>query len=158
DKLQIGDQVQHELPIWPQRLLERVTPLAELNVAHRQKRTDQTLKGLRQRRIGNVALVLIELAGSEKAARRYQHRLQLVDDRRLAHARIARDKDQFRGASLHNAIEGGEQGLDLAKPPIEFLRDEQPVGRVVSAEWKFVNPALRLPFALATAQVAFESG
>ena len=67
--------------------------------------------------IRNVAFVLIELAGGEKAARRHERFVQLVYDRRLADAGITGDQDEFRGAAVDDAIEGGEQGLDLACRP-----------------------------------------
>src|SRR6516165_6276447 len=155
DELHFRNEIHNQPCVRSQRLPQRVAPLREVRFAFAEQRPDQVLKRLCQRRVRNVAFVLIELAGSEKAARRDQHRLQLVDDRGLADAGIARDQDQFRGATLDDAIEGGEQGLGLALPSVEFLGDQQPVGRVAFAEWKVVNPVQRLPFGLAAAQVAF---
>src|SRR6266567_4149544 len=153
DLLQLGHKVDHEPSIRTQRLVEGVAPSRQIGFALREKVSDQALKGLCQGRVGNVAFVLIELAGCEKAARRYQHRLQLADDRGLADAGIAGDQDQFRGTIVDDAIEGGEQGLDLASPPVELLGNQQPVGRVVFAERKVVNPPLHLPFGLTAAKV-----
>jgi hypothetical protein len=65
EELQFGDNVGHEPPVRVQRLAQRVAPAGQLGVALAQKRADQALKGLRQGCIGDVALVLIELAGSE---------------------------------------------------------------------------------------------
>ena len=79
-----------------QRLAQGVAPRRKLCFTLAEQRPDQALKGLRQRRVGNVSFVLIELARSEKAARRHQHRLQFIDDRGLADAGIARDQNQFR--------------------------------------------------------------
>src|SRR5262249_28276248 len=50
------------------------------------------------------------------------------------------------------------QGFDLASPPVEFLGDQQPIRRVVFAEWKVAYPAVRLPFGLTAAKVTFETG
>ena len=61
----------------------------QLGFALRQKAPDETLKSLSERRIGDVALVLIELAGCEQPARRNEHLVQLVDDRGLADAGIS---------------------------------------------------------------------
>ena len=44
-----------------------------------------------------------------------------------------------------DAVEGGEQGVDLARAPVQFLGDQQPVWRVVFAKRKFVDAALELP-------------
>jgi hypothetical protein len=74
--------------------------------------------------------------------------VQLVYDRRLADAGITGDQDEFRGAAVDDAIEGGEQGLDLPSPTVQFLGNQEPVGRVVFAERKVVNLLPRLPFNL----------
>ena len=68
--------------------------------------------------------------------------LKLVDDRGLADAGIARDQHQLRRAAVDDAIEGGEQGLDLALPSVKFLRDQQPVRRVALAKCEMVDPPL----------------
>ena len=60
--------------------------------------------------------------------------VKFIDDRRLADAGISRDKHQLWCPPLHDAIEGGEQRLDLARPSVELLRNQQPVRYVVSSE------------------------
>src|ERR1700694_2391847 len=72
NELQLGDEVDHEPPVRAQRLHKGVAPTAQLGVALAEKRWHEALKSLHQRRIGDVALVLIELAGGEKAARRHE--------------------------------------------------------------------------------------
>src|SRR5579864_5620612 len=57
EELQFGDDVDHQPPVRAERLAQRVAPAGELRVALGQKRADEALKGLRQRGIGNVALV-----------------------------------------------------------------------------------------------------
>src|ERR687897_252337 len=69
DELQLGHEVDHEPTVRAQRLPQLVAPGPEIGFALREKASDQALKGLRERRIGDVALVLIELARGEKAAR-----------------------------------------------------------------------------------------
>src|SRR6266446_8586798 len=107
DELQFRDQIHHELPVRPQRLPEGLTPAAQLRVTRPQERTDQTLKRLRQRRIRDVALVLVELARREQAARRHQHFVQLVDDRGLATPGRAGHQHQLRRAARDDALKGG---------------------------------------------------
>src|SRR5262245_55880689 len=158
DEPYFRNKIHDQSCVWPQCLPQRITPRCKVRFAFAEQRPDQALKSLRKRRVGNVAFVLIELAGSEKAARQYQHRLQLVDHRGLAYPGIAGDQDQFRGAPVDDAIERGEQGLDLVLPPVEFLGNKKPVGRVVFAERKVIDPVLRLPFGPAAAKVAFEAG
>src|SRR5215470_7992704 len=157
EELHFRNEIHDQPCVGLQRLPQRVTPRRKVRFAFAEQRPDQALKSQCERCIRNVAFVLIELAGSEKAARRYQHRLQLVDDRGLADAGISRHQDQFRTGAFYDAIKGGKQGPDLALPPVKFLGDQQPVGRVAFGEWKVVNPALRPPFDLAAAKVAFET-
>src|SRR5215472_154613 len=155
NELHFRNEIHNQSRVRSQRFAQRVAPGREVGFAFAEQRPGQALKGLCQSRVGNVAFVLIKLAGSEEAARWYQYRLQLIDDRGLADPGIARDQDQFWGATIDDAIEGGEQGVDLAFPPVEFLWDQQAVGLVLFAEWEVVYPTLRLPFGQASAKVAF---
>src|SRR5262245_42941629 len=70
DELQLGNQIHNELPIRTYRLTKGAAPSAQLDLALGQKRTQKALKGLRQRGIRDVALILVELARCKKAARR----------------------------------------------------------------------------------------
>src|SRR5258705_12814753 len=63
DELELRDEVDHEFPIRAQRLPQGVAPTTQLGVALAEKIPDQDLERLRQRRIRDVAFVLIELAG-----------------------------------------------------------------------------------------------
>ena len=98
-------------------MLSSVFALAE-------KRADKAPKGLRQSGIRDVALVLVELARGKKAARRNEHLVQLIDDRGLTDTGISGDEHQFRPAAGHDPVEGGEQGVDLTRAPVQFLRDQ----------------------------------
>ena len=116
DELQFRDEIDDQLPIRAQRLPKRVAPFAQVCVVLAEERPDQALEGLRQRGIRDVALVLVELAGCKQAARRDERLVELVDDRGLADAGVAGDQHQLRPAARDDAIEGGEQGVDLARP------------------------------------------
>src|SRR4029453_2724652 len=61
DDLQVGDEVHHELAVRSERLMERMSPATQFVVAPGQERTDQTLKGLGEGGVRNVAFVLVEL-------------------------------------------------------------------------------------------------
>ncbi len=108
DEFQFRNQVHHELAIWTQRFAERRMPGAEFDVALRQQRTDQALKSLRQSGIGNVALVLVELAGSKQPARRHQDLVQFVHDGGLADPGVAGHQDQLHRTAPDDAVEGAE--------------------------------------------------
>src|SRR5277367_1250849 len=62
DELQFGDEVGHEPCIPLERLQKRAAPDRQFGVALAEKRPYKALKCLHQGRIGNVSLVLIELA------------------------------------------------------------------------------------------------
>src|SRR5271156_5460846 len=62
DEFQFGYEVGHELCIQLERLQKRAAPDRQFGVAPAEKRSYKALKCLHQGRIGNVALVLIELA------------------------------------------------------------------------------------------------
>src|SRR5579863_9272406 len=62
DELQFGNEVGHEPCIQLERLEKRAAPDRQFGVAPAEKKPYKALKCLHQGRIGNVALVLIELA------------------------------------------------------------------------------------------------
>src|SRR6516164_11298983 len=71
--LHFGNKSRNQSCVRSQCLAQRIAPRRKVHFAFAEQRPDQVLEGLRQSRVGNVALVLIELAGSEQTARRYQH-------------------------------------------------------------------------------------
>src|SRR5580692_2742902 len=62
DELQFGNEVGHEPCIHLERVQKRAAPDRQFGVALAEKKPYKALKRLHQGRIGNVALVLIELA------------------------------------------------------------------------------------------------
>ncbi len=142
DKLELGNEIGHEPAVRAERLQKGVAPTAQLGVALPEERPNKAVKSLGQRRIRNVALVLVELARGEQAARRHQRLVQLVDDGGLADAGISRHEHEFRGALSHNSVESCSQRLNLALPAVEFLRDQQPVRPIVLAKRKPVDAAI----------------
>ena len=98
DELQFGNEVDHEPPVRAERLQKRVAPGRQFGFALAEKGPDEALKGLRERRIGDVALVLVELAGCKQPARRNERLVQLIDDGGFADAGISGDQHQLRRA------------------------------------------------------------
>src|SRR3954447_9197556 len=62
DELHFRDQVDDQLTIWAERRHEVVAPPAQLRVALAEKWGNEILERLRERRIGDIALVLVEFA------------------------------------------------------------------------------------------------
>src|SRR5262249_46724460 len=84
--------------------------------------------------------------------------MELIDDGGLADTGISRNEHQLRPAAGYDAIEGGEQGLDLACTPVQFLGDHQPVRRVVLTKREFVDAAPRFPFSKTAPKVSLDAG
>src|SRR6266478_6724483 len=101
--------------------------------------TDQGLESLCQGRVGNVALVLVELAGREKPAWRDKRLVQFVHHRGFADAGITGYEHELWRTLSHDPVEGRKQGVDLALPPVQLLRDQHPVGRVVRAQREWID-------------------
>src|SRR5262249_37673682 len=124
DVLQFGDQIYDQKSVRTQRLTKRVAPDAQIGFGLAEKRTDEALEGLRQRRIRDVALVLIELAGSKETARWDERLVKLVHHRRFADARVSGDEYQFRRRGRDDAVEGSQQCLDFGCSAVQFLGDQ----------------------------------
>src|SRR5262245_63328485 len=80
DGLQFRNQGHHQLSIQIQRISKSIAPRAQVLLGPAQQRARQVLKRLREGGIGNIALVLVELARCEETARRNQRFVELVDD------------------------------------------------------------------------------
>ena len=130
EEFEVGEQRQHERAVRAKRRAKRGAPGRQLGLVLSQKRPDQVHEGLRQAGVGDVTLVLVELAGCEQAARRRQRGVQLMHHRGLADSGLARDQDQLRPTPRDNAIESGAQGLDLALSPVQPLGDYQAIRQV----------------------------
>ncbi len=78
DELHLGDEADDHLAVRADRVCQDRTPLVHFRFVLDENLTDQGPEGLCQRRIRDVALVLIELACGEKPAWRDKHLVQLV--------------------------------------------------------------------------------
>ena len=106
DELQFRDEIDHELSVRVQRLAQRVAPSAQLFFALTQEWTDEALKGLRERRIRNVSLVLVELARRKKTSGRNERLVEFIDDGGFADAGVSGHEHQLGLAAGHDAVEG----------------------------------------------------
>ena len=107
---------------------------------------DQALDGLREGRIRDVSLVLVELARCKKASGRDERFMEFIDNGGFANTRVARNKNEFRSASAYDTVEGRQQGIDFGRSPVQFLGNERPVRLVVLAKRKVVYAAMSFPF------------
>src|SRR5258708_8092489 len=156
-ELQFRNEVHDELTVRAERLAQGIPPPAKLRLALAQKRADKALEGLEEGAEWDVALVLVELAGREHATLRYEYPVQLVHHRGLADAGIAGHEHEFRCTVGHDPVKRSEQSRDLALPPIQPLRDHEPVRRVLCAERERVDPSERLPCCKASAKSSLDA-
>src|SRR5882724_11071228 len=92
DESKLWDQVDHKLAICAHCIEQHAAPSGYFLVTLAEELAHQGPKGLSQRGIGDVALVLIELAAREKAAWRDQNLMQFIDDRGFANTGVAGDE------------------------------------------------------------------
>src|SRR5262252_3054482 len=100
-------------------------PGAQLLFAFTQQWTDKALKSLRKSGVGDIALVLVKLSECKKTTRRNQRFVEFIDDGGLADSGIPGNQHQLRPAAGHHTIKRRQQSLNLARSPVQFLRDEQ---------------------------------
>src|SRR5216683_6627882 len=125
DELHLRDEIDDQLAVCPDRLRQDGTPLFHLRFALDEDLIDQSLEGLCQCRIRNVALILVELAYREEPARRNKRLVQLVHHRGFTDARITGYEHELWRTLRHHPVEGCEQGIDLVFSPVQLLRDQQ---------------------------------
>jgi hypothetical protein len=92
--------------------------------------------------VGNSAPELIELAPEKQPALAHHRAIELLDQGRLADARIAAHEHQRRPALVGNAIESRQQRLDLALSSVESFRDPELCARVPLGEREGLDATL----------------
>src|ERR1700756_3760256 len=127
NELHLGDKTDDHLAVWTDRLSQGRTPLVHFRFVLDENLTDQRPEGLCQGRVRDVALVLVELARREKPALRDKRLVQLVHHRRFADAGITGYEHELWRTLSNDPVEARNQGIDLALPPVQLLRDQQSV-------------------------------
>src|ERR1700693_6026677 len=108
-ELELGDKVYQKLAVQTGCIPNRVSPAPDPRFILAQNLADQGLESLRKSGVWDVALVLVDFARNENAARQNDCPVQLVHDRGFTDARVAGYEYQLRRASGHNPLEGFEQ-------------------------------------------------
>src|SRR5258708_2325593 len=83
--------------------------------------------------------------------------MELIDDGGLADPGVSGNKHQLRLAPGYKAVESREQVLDFGFSPVQFLRNQQPIRRVVFAQREFVDAMMRFPFSKTAPKVTLEA-
>src|SRR6516165_901870 len=157
-ELQLGYELYEKLTVQTHSVPNRVPPTSDLKLALAQSLADQSPKGLGERSVRDVALVLVELTRNEDATRQDNCFVKLVYDRGLANTGVAGHKHELGPAVRHDPIKGFEQRLDLRITAVELFADQQPVRRVVFAERKRGNLSEGLPGVQASPEICLQAG
>lgn len=156
--LKLRDQVDHQPAVLAHRLADGVAPGGGFVLAARQDLAHQGVEGLGEGGIGDVALVLVELAGAEQAAPRHHGDVDLIHQRGLADAGIARHQHQL-GCSLDRyPVEGGQQAAGFVLAAIQGLGHQQAFGDVLAGQGEGRDGAGGLQLQQAARQVGGEAG
>ena len=90
-------------------------------------------------------LYLVELARCKQAARRDERLVELVDNRGLADARVSGHEHQLWPPASDDAIERGEERVELVVAPVQLLGNHEAIRSVIRAGREHVDGSLRLP-------------
>src|SRR6266853_6386294 len=83
--------------------------------------------------------------------------MELIHNGGLADAGVSGNKNELRLAPGCNAVEGSEQGIDFGFPPVQSLRNQQPVWRVMFAQREFFDAMLHFPFSKTAPKITLEA-
>src|ERR1700722_7115740 len=84
--------------------------------------------------------------------------MELIHNGGLADAGVSGNKNELRLTASYNAIERSEQGIDFGFSPVQFLRNQQPIRRVMFAKREFIDAMLLFPFSETAPQVTLDAG
>src|SRR6516225_4599882 len=83
--------------------------------------------------------------------------MEFIDDGRFADTRISGNEHQLWMAASDHAVERGEQSIDLARSPIQFFWNQEPVWDVVLPKREFVDSTVIFPFSKAALKINFST-
>src|ERR1700758_134777 len=136
DEFQLRDEVNDQLATGTHGVHQDGPPLFHFRFALDEDLTYQSLEGLCQGSVRDVPPVLVELACREQPASRNNRLVQFIHHGGFANAGITGYEYKFWRTLCHDPVESRQQSVDLTLPPVQLLRDQQSVRRVVRAESK----------------------
>ncbi len=135
--------------------LELSPPCGDLHVAFGKNLLNYFPKGFGNRRVGNVAFVLIGFSRDKRAMLSHHRLIELSDQRGLSNTRITGDEYEFRTALFHDPVKGAQKSANITLPTVEFLRNQQPIGYIPFSEDKRLDAVLGLPLRLTSSPGRF---
>ncbi len=141
DQLYLGQHIDDELAVDTDRRLNPLAPAGDACFAFGQQLRHQFAKRLGQCGVGNVTLVLIELAGNEIAVPCDDRLAQCIDQRRLADSGVPGDGRQLRLAGCGHAVECGEEHRCFRFTSVQLVRDLEALRNVFRAERERLDTA-----------------
>ena len=139
-----------------ERIKELGFPVRNLRFRFGQDLFHRFAKSLNKSTIRQVAFKLIKLPGNKSAVFLDYGFMNFVDQRRLAHPRIAIDQRKH-SPTLAQRVESGEQRVDIAITAIKLLRNLKAKGHIMLARYKVRNLLLVRPRREALLQIGADA-
>jgi hypothetical protein len=124
DELEVRQHVGDDAALGAQRGADLLPQRAETLLALGQQGIDQVLEGLDECDVGRGPMKLVELAAAEISAPRGNRLVHLVDERRLARARVATDEDE-QARAIRTAVKCAKKRGHLRLASIHAVREAE---------------------------------
>src|SRR5258706_7652159 len=124
DELEVRQHVGDDAALGAHRGADLLPQGAETLLALGQQGVDQVLEGLDECDVGRGPPKLVELAAAEISAPRGNRLVHLVDERRLARARVATDEDE-QARAVRTAVKGAKKRGHLRLASIHAVREAE---------------------------------
>src|SRR3954454_6084229 len=145
DVPQFRDEIDEEQSVRTPPLTICSLPFAQIFLVLAEEPPDKALKRTGQGGVRNIPLVLVGFARREQAAWPHERFMKLIDDCGFSDPGVSRDQHQFGSATANDAVEGGQQSVNFAVPPIQLLWDDEAIRGIVCAKSEVIDPPVGLP-------------
>ncbi len=136
--LEGGNHIEDHLPQLAQSRLHAVATRVERVLGLRQDQVGQRGEGLRERRVGDEPLVLVELAFGEQTSSSCDGRVRLAHEAGFTNARIALNQ-QEQATSGGGQFKGAQNAADFGIASVEPIRNAQVLDHVMRAKFKLLH-------------------
>ena len=157
EHLELGDERRDQRSVRPERLVQGCAPSRDVRVRFAEDLAYERLERFGERGVGDVALVLIELAATDPDVLHADRPHQLGDESRLPDPGVARHQDELGGARARPRERRRQLRARLGAT-VESLRDEHAMGVVVCAQRAYIDPPERADIRKAPLEVVGEPG
>ena len=156
DDGEVGNEVGHQATVRAERVDKLRAPAVERRLVERQNLANEVLERRGHGRIGDIALVLVELAAREQAGGPDRRLLQFADQGGLADPGGTGQQNEFCPPRLCDAAERLQQPIELGGTAVKAFGDQQTVRPIVLCEGERRDVPAILPILEAVAKVGLD--